>query len=960
VELDPDASTADKAMVACDGCDIFFHLACINLKSFPTSKTWFCSCCTGKEELGKQPPSRDNVCTYIVLHDCMTTFFTIFLFFVLQLLCNICQCTDDEIVRPCSSCRMWFHKSCLGVDGVGGVSVGDVLCPSCCKNEAGVFDFESSLKRLRAAFLLGSECLVRVSESEKQMIDVHVSEHFQHQPTNLIALAQTEDDYSATLLRVSGNSDLHPVITTADGNCLFNSISLYTCGTEARAMELRVRTCLEIALNKPYYQQLATEYTDVDDMPIDGQQSVLERNTCRTKSSGIGEILGLASVIRHGIIVVVPNHPNLAQPIKDFTINPRLASEADYVMLMWTRTAPEVGDIWFPNHFVPLVFVSPSTFETCDLDDDSLNQSPTACHSHQDQGSFDNLPDNVSCDLDQDMACDSDPARTTYYDLSELIRAAESNSSILSCPPSVPENSGVFTLTCGIEEAKNDGWRWRCTGGRMAIYIDGEGQTVHCGDSDVFYRKVRNGRMYQNEFVNENEDIFTLSFRYFSHAATDEFTKRITTIRKILPREGGDKILLEYLRKNRNITLSFPAHGNAKNAEPFKPTSKSSLKQATVRLEENQSTRHVYKNVPGLRDPRQVYNLASRKRKLPECRCDPWHAVMSQHMIDQMSPEGERFVRAVHLEEGQTSVVCYTAHQIRNISLLGHGNPAHIDTTFGSAAYITFIAFDNTRLVDKNTGTTPLFVGPAMIHSKEKDSHSILHYLTHVKDNMPIEPYFISDECKMLEKRIHEVWPTVHHALGREHLIARFRDRGRQFQVCSTDIDNMKAEVFGPSNTSETPLLESTSELQFERRLDQLSNKWNKEGQSVNEMGEWIRTQKAGIYKREGCRIVTDKMGITVAWQQGQERKNRDLKAMRVKSTSRSVVDVMKEVRSIVRLQEEEELCAIQGKGQYRLVRSLRHHELDERQWTTMDQVEKERHLSKYFSSKPGVYLVCY
>ena len=50
--------------------------------------------------------------------------------------------------------------------------------------------------------------------------------------------------------------------STADGNCLFNSVSLFLSGTEDLAIELRLRTCLELAINVDYYKQYP-KYADL-------------------------------------------------------------------------------------------------------------------------------------------------------------------------------------------------------------------------------------------------------------------------------------------------------------------------------------------------------------------------------------------------------------------------------------------------------------------------------------------------------------------------------------------------------------------------------------------------------------------------------------------------------------------------------------------------------------------------
>ena len=46
-----------------------------------------------------------------------------------------------------------------------------------------------------------------------------------------------------------------PSMTTGDGNCLFNAVSIALTGNEDRAPELRLRTSVEMALNADTYKR---------------------------------------------------------------------------------------------------------------------------------------------------------------------------------------------------------------------------------------------------------------------------------------------------------------------------------------------------------------------------------------------------------------------------------------------------------------------------------------------------------------------------------------------------------------------------------------------------------------------------------------------------------------------------------------------------------------------------------
>lgn len=74
--------------------------------------------------------------------------------------------------------------------------------------------------------------------------------------------SQLSVDFTALAILESCQDDVqndhHPILTRGDGNCLFNALSISVCGSERLTEEIRVRTCVEMVLNKEYYN--AQEY----------------------------------------------------------------------------------------------------------------------------------------------------------------------------------------------------------------------------------------------------------------------------------------------------------------------------------------------------------------------------------------------------------------------------------------------------------------------------------------------------------------------------------------------------------------------------------------------------------------------------------------------------------------------------------------------------------------------------
>lgn len=89
--------------------------------------------------------------------------------------------------------------------------------------------------------------------------------------------------------------------------------------------------------------------------------------------------------------------------------------------------------------------------------------------------------------------------------------------------------------------------------------------------------------------------------------------------------------------------------------------------------------------------------------------------------------------------------------------------------------------------------------------------------------------------------------------------------------------------------------------------------------------------------------------GITSAWQQSQERKNRDIHLYRSKMVKRSVVEADEEIKLYIMDQEKEEEKAFYGEGKYHVVDN--NLLLSHNQWSQFTFQEKQTQWQKYFVS---------
>ena len=95
-----------------------------------------------------------------------------------------------------------------------------------------------------------------------------------------------------------------PSMTTGDGNCLFNAVSIALTGSEDRAAELRLRTSVEMALNADSY----TCHPDYDLLMTHSPSFNTSMQDCCMEGaySSIWTIMALSSVVGLPIKSVYP------------------------------------------------------------------------------------------------------------------------------------------------------------------------------------------------------------------------------------------------------------------------------------------------------------------------------------------------------------------------------------------------------------------------------------------------------------------------------------------------------------------------------------------------------------------------------------------------------------------------------------------------------------------------------
>jgi hypothetical protein len=153
-----------------------------------------------------------------------------------------------------------------------------------------------------------------------------------------------------------------PAAVPADGNCLFHALSTAIAGDTSLSTELRVRTCIEMVVNKDLYKK-KHKNTGVKFVSPDYRTAVRE---CAIggKFSSAWTIHAAASVLGTKILSIYPPVNGLLDKtvsILHRTFNPNKdCSPRPPIVLMWSNVSrPRTGVTWLPNHFVPLLLTKP-------------------------------------------------------------------------------------------------------------------------------------------------------------------------------------------------------------------------------------------------------------------------------------------------------------------------------------------------------------------------------------------------------------------------------------------------------------------------------------------------------------------------------------------------------------------------------------------------------------------------
>ena len=176
-----------------------------------------------------------------------------------------------------------------------------------------------------------------------------------------------QDPVANTILDQYHYTTKAALLSTGDGDCLFNAFSTYLVGDETKSVELRFRCCVEMIVNKKKLLRHRL-YHNMELISPDYDEDCLKCATPGSFSS-VFRLVALSNLLNIPVESIYPT-VNGCKSLYFRTLNnvfkpPFSDPEKGKITIMWTSTfLPEKNTFairqtrkkeWCPNHFVPLV-----------------------------------------------------------------------------------------------------------------------------------------------------------------------------------------------------------------------------------------------------------------------------------------------------------------------------------------------------------------------------------------------------------------------------------------------------------------------------------------------------------------------------------------------------------------------------------------------------------------------------
>ena len=291
--------------------------------------------------------------------------------------CGVCLKACQLSCVLCETCNTWFHFLCEDMTSSNFFELASnplpYICQKCTENDNGSYNVKAGLNRM-AQFLTDNAKMQHVARRERLLL----RNHLLPQRTSVVYGKSALKECAAskhTVVR-SPVQDKVGIVTTGDGNCLYNALSTAMYGSEDQALLIKLWTAITLVLQKSKVCKLfdshCLQFVDWD------YNSALHDILTPGKWSSSWHIVAASVALNHPVSSVYPRMNSRKEPaykVLNTTIVPSDKNNVP-ICIHWTGRPKQPGRNWNPNHFIALVDTL-ETFQVIDLLNSSNEESQT-------------------------------------------------------------------------------------------------------------------------------------------------------------------------------------------------------------------------------------------------------------------------------------------------------------------------------------------------------------------------------------------------------------------------------------------------------------------------------------------------------------------------------------------------------------------------------------------------------
>ena len=286
-----------------------------------------------------------------------------------------------------------------------------------------------------------------------------------------------------------------------------------------------------------------------------------------------------------------------------------------------------------------------------------------------------------------------------------------------------------------------------------------------------------------------------------------------------------------------------------------------------------------------------------------------------------------------------------------------------IDTTFNLCnLWVTDSCYKNDRIVHNVTGNHPVFLGPLLFHFTKDEST----FTRFALEMIALDPEVInikkigSDMEKAIYNGVKAIIPSAGQLYCVQHLsqcdekkLDKLLDKQKftSSQRCSSKSSILK-DIYGERKGSvyEYGLAEAQDFDDFNAKLVSLKEKWES---LCPGFYAWFLKKRKEKFEKSVIASAREGTNVSGLFYQNDIESIHHIEKLSQCFKKQSIVDVTRNLRDLALRQENDEIRAIYGAGNYSLSTEYSNFKVDSARWHGWDESRRRDHVDKFRKHKP-------